>query len=345
MTGWLKLTPEQRKASIAEVEYDTGIIAKAVEKDWWVTLTLRALFQGAYAQHIVFKGGTSLSKCWKLISRFSEDIDIALSPEAFGMAYQKTPSKTYVEKLKRAGCAFTSSELKDELEKQLAALGVPAGMVTVVASPVPENRPDTDPQTIHVRYPSLYEANPYIADEVKIEVSVRSLGAPHSKVSILSLLAEIDPGEAGDETSFEIYAVEPRKTFLEKIFLLHEEFGKPDVNKIRTERMSRHLYDLESMMDTDTEAEALADHALYGELIAHRESYQRISWVKYDSLGHKTVSFIPPAEIIKLYENDYDTMREQMIYGHTKPFAELVERLKLLQEKFRTTTPRHGEIS
>jgi len=70
MTGWLKLTPEQRRASITEVEYATGIQAKAIEKDWWVTLTLRALFQSAHAKHIVFKGGTSLSKCWKLISRF-----------------------------------------------------------------------------------------------------------------------------------------------------------------------------------------------------------------------------------------------------------------------------------
>src|SRR5690606_11520618 len=99
MTKWLQLTPEQRKASITEVEYNTGIIAKAVEKDWWVTLTLRALFQSAYAQHIVFKGGTSLSKCWKLISRFSEDVDIALSPQAFGMSYQKNPSKNHIEKL------------------------------------------------------------------------------------------------------------------------------------------------------------------------------------------------------------------------------------------------------
>ncbi|MBX2894715.1 MAG: nucleotidyl transferase AbiEii/AbiGii toxin family protein [Cyclobacteriaceae bacterium] len=97
MTQWLTLTPEQRKASITEVEYVTGIQAKAIEKDWWVTLTLRALFQSAYAKHLVFKGGTSLSKCWKLIARFSEDVDIALAPEAFGMKYEKSPSKTYVE--------------------------------------------------------------------------------------------------------------------------------------------------------------------------------------------------------------------------------------------------------
>lgn len=71
MTGWLKLADEQRKATIDQAEQMSGIGAKAIEKDWWVTFTLKALFQSPYAQHIVFKGGTSLSKCWKLIARFS----------------------------------------------------------------------------------------------------------------------------------------------------------------------------------------------------------------------------------------------------------------------------------
>jgi predicted nucleotidyltransferase component of viral defense system len=87
MTGWLKLTNEQRIATLTQAESQSGINAKAIEKDWWVTLALKALFQSAYSIRIVFKGGTSLSKGWKLISRFSEDIDIALDPEAFDMKY------------------------------------------------------------------------------------------------------------------------------------------------------------------------------------------------------------------------------------------------------------------
>src|SRR5687768_8777552 len=144
MTDWLKLTDEQRRASISEVEYTTGIQAKAIEKDWWVTLTLRALFQGAYSEHIVFKGGTSLSKCWKLISRFSEDVDIALAPEAFEMAYEKNPSKSFVDKLKRTGCIFTSTKIKEDLEAQILNQGAPKGLISIEADSIPENRPDTD---------------------------------------------------------------------------------------------------------------------------------------------------------------------------------------------------------
>src|ERR1700737_2804001 len=117
---------------------------------------------------MVFKGGSSLSKGRKLITRFSEDIDIALAPEAFGMDYVEDPSKSYVERLRKKGCAFTSNELLTELENQMAMLGLPIGLLTIVAAPVHEKYPDKDPQTIYVKYPSLYEPSTYIADEVKV---------------------------------------------------------------------------------------------------------------------------------------------------------------------------------
>lgn len=335
MTGWLKLTDEQRRTSLQLAAEQSGASVKAIEKDWWVTLVLKALFQSTYASHIVFKGGTSLSKCWKLIARFSEDVDIALDPEAFGMKYEEDPSKSYVKKLKRKGCEFTSTELKTEIEKQLTGLGIPAGMLTVEAAPVPEDFPDTDPQTLFVKYPSLYNPVAYIVDEVKIEVSVRSLKIPYTTRYIQSILNEVASNPAYGEIPFPVSVVEPRKTFLEKAFLLHEEFLKPEQNKIRTERMSRHFYDLVSMMNTPVGKEALSDHTLYDHLIIHRKWYTNFGWVEYGTLGHETVSFIPPADLLAVYKSDYETMREQMIYGETLVFEGLVEQLKILQGRFR----------
>ena len=89
------------------------------------------------AGYLVFKGGTSLSKCWKLIERFSEDIDIALDPEAFEMRYVENPTKGHVERLKRKGCAFTSTKLKTELEKQFINLGLSKGSIKIEAEPIP----------------------------------------------------------------------------------------------------------------------------------------------------------------------------------------------------------------
>lgn len=335
MTTWLKLTNEQRKATIDQAEQISGIAAKAIEKDWWVTLSLKALFQSACAQHMVFKGGTSLSKCWKLISRFSEDIDIALAPEAFGMEYVENPTKSAVDRLKRKGCSFTSNELRVELEKQMTELGVPMGIIKIEAAPISEKFPDTDPQTIFVKYPSLYDPNNYIADDVKIEVSVRSLRTPYTDVHVQSLLHEINPNPAYAEKPFPVDAVEPRKTFLEKVFLLHEEFGKPDKSKIKSERMSRHLYDLGNIMQTQFGRHALEDHNLYDHLIKHREWYSRISWVDYESLKRSTISFIPPPGVLDIFRQDYERMQEQMIYSTAVPFDDLINELRKLQDEFR----------
>lgn len=335
MTGWLKLTDDQRRETLTQAAARTGIGVKALEKDWWVTLVLKALFQSAYAQHLLFKGGTSLSKGWKLINRLSEDIDLALDPVAFGMEYKEGPGSKYVTKLKREGCAFTSNQLLQELSAQLTALGVPEGMLTIEAKPVPPDFPDTDPQTIYVKYPPLYDPNPYIADDVKIEVSVRSLKIPFTVRPILSILSEAFPNPAYAETPFEVTIVEPRKTFLEKTFLLHEEFGKPDKTKIRYQRMSRHYYDLAMNMDSGVADEALADHGLYDHLIIHRQGYSRISWVNYDSLGHASLAILPPDELLEHYRNDYAAMREVMIYGEPPSFDELMDKMKFLQGRFR----------
>jgi hypothetical protein len=208
-------------------------------------------------------------------------------------------------------------------------------MVTIEAAPVHIKFPDTDPQTLYVKYPSLYEPNAYIADDVKIEVSVRSLQTPYTTVPVQSLLNEINPNPVYDEMLFPVDVVEPRKTFLEKAFLLHEEFGKPDKSKIKTERMSRHLYDLGNIMHTQFGREALDDDHLYECLIKHREWYSRISWVDYQSLKRPTLSFIPPEEVLDIFRQDYEHMQEQMIYGNALPFDDLIDKLKILQGEFR----------
>jgi len=336
MIQWLQLTDDQRKASLAEAEYESGIQAKAIEKDWWVTLTLKALFQGAFAPHIAFKGGTSLSKCWKLIARFSEDIDISLSPEAFGMTHDENPSGRAVVRLRTAGCEFTNTLFKTEIENQLIALGLPAGTVTITPAPLIEGHPEKDPQTLHLKYQSLYDPNPYIPDEVKIEVGVRSLLDPNATVEVQSLLSEFNPQPAYPEAPFSVSAVLARKTFLEKAFLLHEEFSKEDRAKVRFLRMSRHLYDLGKMVGTTIESDALSDHDLYDHLIVHRERFQRFNWFDYKTLSHATLSFLPSQDVIEQYRSDYATMREQMIYEEAPEFDELIERLAALQNRFRT---------
>lgn len=335
MIDWLKLTPEQRKTTIEQAAARAGLPAKAVEKDWWVTLTLKAMFTGSYREYIIFKGGTSLSKCWNLIERFSEDIDIALDSRAFGVEYSEDPVKKYISELKRKGCIFTSNELKKDIEDQFEKWGIP-NAVKIEAAEVKAGVPDTDPQTLYVIYESLFDPNPYLADQVKIEVSVRSLKEPKAVVKIQSVLTTEFPGSAYPEEPFEVTAVEAHRTFLEKAFLLHEEFLRPDKTKIRIERMSRHLYDLERMMDHDSGKKALNDDELYHSIIKHRENYSSLSWVDYKTLHRETISFVLPEELIEPYKKDYSAMTEQMIYGESVSFDKLLARISELLNRFRS---------
>lgn len=335
MTAWLNLTDDQRRTSLAQAEYKSGIIPVALEKDWWVTLTLKALFQTEFAKAIVFKGGTSLSKCWKLINRFSEDIDIILAPELFELEYQDSPTASYIKRLKRTGCAFTSNKLKAALIQQFAALGIPDGMLKISAGEVRADMPDKDPQEIFIEYPSLYDPNPYLQNVVKIEASVRSKLEPYTDKPINSLLHEYFANDAYAEEPFFVQAIEPRKTFLEKTFLLHELFNRGELKGIKTDRLSRHFHDLAMMMRAGVAEQALADPGLYEAIVEHRRHYTNLRGVDYDLLYREHIDFCPPAELLDGFKADYQTMLEHMIYGDAPSGAELFEIMLSLRNMFR----------
>lgn len=251
------------------------------------------------------------------------------------MEYAERPGSAYLTRLKKRGCDFTSTLLKIAVEDQLLALGVPGAKLTIVAEGIDPQMPDKDPQILLVRYVSLYDPNLYLTDEVKIEVGIRSKLEPYSKVAIQSILNEVYPNAAYPEEPFEVQAVEAHKTFLEKAFLLHEEFKKPDRTRIRSERMSRHFYDLERIMDTPAGEKALADKGLYMAIIEHRKRYNNMRGLDYATLQAHNIDFTPPEDLMDAYKKDYETMREQMIYGDSLTSVELFERIDILNARFR----------
>lgn len=122
----------------------------------------------------------------------------------------------------------------------------------------------------------------------------------------------------------------PQRTFLEKIFLLHEEFSQ-ETEKIRIDRLSRHLYDLEKLMDTEHGIEALKNTVLYNNIVAHREKLNPLRGLDYDNHIPSKVKIIPPDEVLKDFERDYEAMSSFMIYGEPLKFDHLIKRLLQLQ--------------
>ena len=336
MMGWLRnLNEEERKITIEQAAIKCGVPKQAIEKDWWVTLALKALFQTEYAPHLLFKGGTSLSKCWKLISRFSEDIDLAIDRSLLGFSDNLSRSK--IKKLKKNATEFTSTILKDALINQLYNLGIPDGIVSVTAEEIKAQQPDKDPQVLFLQYPSLFEPLHYLPSIVKIEISARSLREPFTNCEVGTMLQEYFPNEVYDEQHFNVQAIEPHRTFLEKAFLLHEELARPD--KLKTERKSRHFYDLVMLMDGIYGKAALNNMVLYETIVQHRKLFYQLDGVDYNTHSPDKINFIPQFLDLKRFENDYLIMREQMIYGESIPFRELVEKLRELKWRFRGKKP------
>jgi len=321
--------PENQRIDIFNIVHDRTALSQVVlEKDWWVTVVLRALFSLPYAVNLSFKGGTSLSKCWNLIERFSEDVDIAINREYLG--FIGTLSKTQIrDRLRRTSCSFVREKLQFDLQNQLETDGVNISEFSVNVNIIPDST--IDPEIVEVHYKTLF-VDRYIKPIVKLEISGRSMSEPVSKVVLQSFLDETFPNSPISEEPFELNVVVPERTFLEKICLLHEEFAKPQ-KEIRTERMSRHLYDLERMMDTSIAEKALKDKELYSSIVEHRRTFIRLKDFDYDTLAPKMIKIIPPESVITQWQQDYETMQGTMIYGESLPFEKLMKKIQQLNEK------------
>ena len=301
--------------------------------------TLRVAFETEIAKNLVFKGGTSLSKGWNLIKRFSEDIDLAIDREFFG--FTGPLGKNQRDKLRKTAGAYVDEVFYPELKKRFEEYGWKNPNIELEAG----EDSDRD-RKINVYYPNVINAGGYIKPRVQIEIGCRSLREPFTTLKFTSLVDEAFPKEDFVQAPINIPTVNPERTFLEKIFLLHEEFQRPK-EKMRVDRLSRHLYDVVKLSKTEFAEIALSDQQLYETIVEHRYSFTRIGGIDYNLHQPQTINPIPIAEVIDAWKADYKTMIEQMIYEENpSSFEEVIEELNKLKSrinslpwKFKTTFP------
>ncbi|MGI6224584.1 MAG: nucleotidyl transferase AbiEii/AbiGii toxin family protein [Prevotella sp.] len=340
MTSWLKHNKDERMAMAQAVASERNIEDNAVEKDWWVTTVLKALFHTTCGEWLLFKGGTSLSKGWDLINRFSEDADISINREFFTdvlkLPFAKCENNNQIKKLRKASRDFILGTLSSELDVELAHLGVSDYSVVNVTETGNPPKPvdhDSDPTVIYVNYDSIFPSSTRLIDSrVKVEISCLSMSEPFEERKISSLIHDKFPDE-DDEGVSVIKTVTPSRTFLEKALLLSEELQKAEP---RTMRMSRHLYDLERLMDTDYAMRALQDGKLYKAIVEHRRRFYHLGYVNYDEDYPDKIDFVPKGDILRAFRRDYETnMVDGYIYGEAKPFEQLMRRIEELLSRFR----------
>lgn len=306
-----------------------------VEKDAWVCWALRQLFNLPDARaHFIFKGGTSLSKVWKVTHRFSEDIDISLSREWLSFIGDRDPESAasrkqrtrLLEELSAACAAKLRNDVLPTLHARYAeSLGTTSGWSLQISA--------EDEQTILFTYPSVdgqAAGAAYVRPVVKIECGARSDRWPVTEQCLTSYVAETFPA-AFPDAAFHIPVLDIERTFWEKATILHAEVHRP-VEKVTPDRFSRHYADLAALASHPTGAAAIARDDLRARVVAHKQVFFPAAWASYDTAVPGRFKLIPSPERLAVLAADYRKMQD-MFFRPQPTWDELVARLSALESR------------
>lgn len=335
MDRWAKASAGARAGLFRDVQARRPEIdASIVEKDFWVCWTLRQLFEVVrFRPHLIFKGGTSLSKVYGAIERFSEDVDLSLSRRDLGFADDRDPEQPGLsgKKARRrlealtAECRATVREkLVPELRRGFATVLGPSGWSV-------ELDPD-DCQTVLFGYPAtdVTSAMAYVRPAIRLEMGARSDDWPAQDAAISPYAADAFPDLFAVRIA-RIRALAAERTFWEKATLLHAECHRPP-DKPARERLARHYYDLHRLSGQSVAARALARLDLLERVIAHKRFFFAQSWAHYETARPGSFRLLPVAGRLVELRRDYREM-SAMIYGHVPDWQEIVAGLNALEKR------------
>jgi hypothetical protein len=212
----------------------------------------------------------------------------------------------------------------------LQGLFINAGFTDVKVGLYEEEGKNLEPVQILVEHERCAPSSEYTRPYVKIEIGTRSLREPITNRKFSSLVDEYYSDKFFADKPITVPCVNPERTFLEKLFLLHEEFQK-QADEIRIDRLSRHLYDIEMLMRTEFADVALANNELYNEIIEHRSIFTKISGIDYTRHQPELINPVPPDSVMDKWAKDYQRMQLEMIYGESLSFEQLIQRIKELK--------------
>jgi len=307
-----------------------------IEKDFWGCWTLRRIYDVLqFHPRMIFKGGTSLSKVYDAIERFSEDLDLSLSRRDLGFVDNRDPEETGISKneSKRRIEALVSTCQQVILDRLLPALRV--DFASVIGGLDWSLELDaTDPQTVIFTYPRSNTESKlpgYIRPAIRIEMGARSDDWPGEYHEVRPYAAEAFPQAFKLTTSCRVYVLDAERTFWEKATLLHAEFHRP-TDKPMADGMSRHYYDLYQLSQHNIGRQALNRRDLLDRVIVHKQLFFTSAWAHYETATAGNFHLVPPEKRIPLIRADYVRMRE-MIFGEAPTWEQIVKGLRELEDR------------
>lgn len=311
-----------------KVAQNKNISKSIVEKDFYVCLMLDYLFnKSKYKDAFTLKGGTSLSKCFNLINRFSEDIDLILDWTFLGVTKDEplisrsnTKQDKYNKELNHKAAIFIKEKLLVDLRDNLSRL---------LKTNVDIKIDDFDEQVINFYYPKLYKSTS-ILEMIRLEIGPLAAITPREEATITPYVNDLFPN-LFKQPSTKVLTVSPSRTFYEKATILHREANRPK-DKLIPKRYSRHYYDLYMIGNSIYKNEALNDSNLLKKVVLFKTKFYRDGFSNYEDALNKKIRLVPNEYRIKELEIDYKSMQE-MIYGKTLSFNKILLYLKTLEKE------------
>ena len=325
--AFLPLDARQRADILRTVAARSGRAAIILEKDIWVCWALQALFSMPDPHPMAFKGGTSLSKVYRIIDRFSEDVDLTLDYRAFNDGFDP-----FADGASRNQIRLFSERLKDHVADYIRDVMAPAlgaAADRLAADGRHDIRIGDDGETIRFGYPSAVEDSSYVRSEVVLEFGGRNVIDPNERHTITPDMAALTPDL--DYPAATVTVLSPLRTFWEKATLIHVECQRRRLAS-HPERVSRHWFDLTRLAAHDIGRAALADRELLGDVVRHKKVFFHAGYGNYDQCLDGRLRLVPDDDQLPGLRADYDAMRAAAIIADDAPgFDALVERIRILE--------------
>ena len=333
MDSFAKEDAEIRAEVFSEAAARMGVDSIIIEKDFWVCWTLKRVFGlNDFKAGLIFKGGTSLSKAYGAIHRFSEDIDLSIDRHDLGFVGDNDPAsdkltgnkrKRLLNDLTDASSALVERDLRDQIIVAMQA-ALPDAEIDLTVS-------DVDSQTLIFNYPESLPppvGGAYLQDKVKLEFGARSDHLPAEPRTLRAYAAEYFPDQFPD-ASVDVKVLGAERTFWEKATILHMLHHMAD-DKDLARHMSRHYYDLAELAKLDVRGTALGSLNLLANVALHKTRFFPAAWAKYGEAKPPTLRLSPTANLERKLRADYRDMQE-MIFGDGPEFDDILAVLAKLE--------------
>jgi len=337
MDQFVRLPRDERYLYFVQTAERLRLSPQIVEKDFWVCWTLQALFAlPELGASLIFKGGTSLSKVYRIIERFSEDIDVSIDRASLGFGGEQDPAAAAsakeqgrrIDRLKAACQRAVVKEVQPALAKVIGEAGGEAGDWSLRL-----DEDDPDRQTLLFAYPAqgATAAQAYLRPVVRIEMGARSDHWPSTQAPITPYVTQAFPA-AFQAPAVAVKVLAVTRTFWEKATLLHAEYHRP-LTKAMPLRLSRHYYDLARLIIAGVGEQAITDLELLQRVVDHKTVFFPSGWARYAEARRGSLRLVPVPERTPGLAADYDSMRE-MFFGEHLAFAEVLHILEDWEGRF-----------